>query len=148
MKKRIISIGKTSKNYLIIILLSFVIGSYTFTLRFYISDNKELEFRQNSFMIEVVKYLFLILCFIPELIRNRNLKKKKEQLKLSWKYKCIIFSIFILLLINSISELFIYKKKISEILLLSSNNSFLVLTIFIISKFFLIQIFISTNIYQ
>ena len=108
----------------------------TFTLRFYISDNKELEFRQNSFMIEVVKYLFLILCFIPELIRNRNLKKKNEQLKLSWKYKCIIFSIFILLLINSISELFIYKKKISEILLLSSNNSFLVLTIFIISKFF------------
>ena len=87
-------------------------------------------------MIEVVKYLFLILCFIPELIRNRNLKKKNEQLKLSWKYKCIIFSIFILLLINSISELFIYKKKISEILLLSSNNSFLVLTIFIISKFF------------
>ena len=87
-------------------------------------------------MIEVVKYLFLILCFIPELIRNRNLKKKNEKLKLSLKYKAIIFSIFILLLINSISELFIYKKKISEILLLSSNNSFLVLTLFIISKFF------------
>ena len=138
MKKNIISLGKISKNYLILIFFAFIIGIYTFTLRLLIKDNKEYKFKQNSFMIEVVKYIYLSLCFIPDLIRNRNLKKKNnyKRLKLSLKKKFIIFFICILLLINSVSELFIYKKKVSEILLLSTNNSFLVLTLFIISKLF------------
>jgi hypothetical protein len=120
-----------------------IFSSIIYVFKLCLDDDIIKKYKENILMKDLIKYFILSFCFIPEIIRKRNMATKgikENKLNIKFGFKDILIFIFILiiLLIGNFFDC-LTKKYQNEILFFSSCN---------FSIFFLVMFISSMLVYN